>query len=106
MNYINSFIKPRKTGKTEISIDGEVGLPIIPEGLPGSSSKGEVMVKRNHRQDYAEYLEGDSWRCSKSPSKAHYWVVGSQTICKYCHTAKHPEIGRLAGDFTAFTITK
>lgn len=92
MNYSNNFIKPRNAGKAEVSVVGEVGLPIISEGLPSGSSKGEMMVKRNHKQDYAEYLEGDSWRCSKSPSRAHHWIVGSQTICKYCLTAKHPQI--------------
>jgi hypothetical protein len=106
MNYANSFIKPRHTGQAEVNGVGEVGVPVISEGLPGDSSKGRIMVKHNHRQDYAEYLEGESWRCSKSPSKAHHWIVGSQTICKYCLIAKHPQTARLAGDTAAYTITK
>jgi hypothetical protein len=42
-------------------------------------------------QDRAEYLKGDSWRCSASPAGAHHWIIRSKTICKYCHIAKQPQ---------------
>jgi len=36
------------------------------------------MVKHIRGQDYAEYLKGNSWRCSNSSTGAHYWIVGNQ----------------------------
>lgn len=41
-------------------------------------------------QDRAEYLKGDTWRCSASPTGAHHWIIRNKTICKYCNTAKQP----------------
>jgi hypothetical protein len=106
MNYTNSFIKPRCAAQAEVNVVEEAGLPVITEGLPGGSSKGKIIAKPNHRQDYAEYLEGDSWKCSKSPSRAHHWIVRGQTICKYCLTAKLSQAALLTGDIAASTITK
>ncbi len=42
-------------------------------------------------QDRAEYLKGDSWRCSSSPTGAHHWIIRRQTICKYCLKTKQPQ---------------
>ncbi len=42
-------------------------------------------------QDRAEYLKGNSWRCSSSPTGAHHWIIQKKTICKYCHTAQQPK---------------
>ena len=50
-----------------------------------------MVIKYIGRQDHAEYLKGDSWRCNSSPSGAHHWIIGSQTICKYCLTVKQPQ---------------
>ena len=39
---------------------------------------------------YDEYVKGDSWKCKKSPTKAHYWQEGTKEdetsvfTCKYC----------------------
>jgi len=52
------------------------------------------MVKHIRGQDYAEYLEGNSWRCSKSPTGAHHWIVGNQIVCKYCLMVKQPQTAR------------
>ncbi len=49
------------------------------------------MVTHIQGQGHAEYLKGDSWRCSSSPSGAHHWILGRQTICKYCLTVKKPQ---------------
>jgi hypothetical protein len=36
-----------------------------------------------------EYLESDRWKCKKSPSGAHHWIIsGQQMICKYCDSCK------------------
>jgi hypothetical protein len=96
VGYIKNFIRPRYADQAEVSVVVEIGAPVISEGLPSGGSKNKIMVKRNTRQDYSEYLEGDTWRCCKSPSKAHHWIVGSETICKYCLTAKQPQIIVLA----------
>jgi len=44
------------------------------------------MKKVLRKADYrAEYLDEGQWRCSKSPTEAHHWVVVRQIItCKYC----------------------
>jgi hypothetical protein len=42
------------------------------------------MAKQITGQEHAEYLKGNSWRCSSSPSGAHHWIINSQRICKYC----------------------
>ncbi len=39
-------------------------------------------------QSYGEYLIGNSWRCSKSTTGAHHWIVGNQIVCKYCLLVK------------------
>jgi hypothetical protein len=106
MNYINNFNKPKKANKAKVGVAEEVGIPNITEELPIGSSQGEIVVKHNHRLDYVEYLEGDSWRCTKSPSRAHHWIVGNKTICKYCLKAKPPEIDRFARNVNGFTTTK
>jgi len=33
-----------------------------------------------------KYIDSGSWKCDKSPSAAHYWVIcrGGHMICKYC----------------------
>ena len=39
---------------------------------------------------YDEYLKGDSWKCEKSPTKAHYWQEQKHDneesifVCKHC----------------------
>ncbi len=36
-----------------------------------------------------EYIESDRWRCNKSPSGAHHWIIHSQEMtCKYCDLSK------------------
>jgi hypothetical protein len=68
------------------------GNPSILEELPSGSSKGDEMVKSIHRQTYAEYLKEDSWRCSNSPTGAHYWLIDKgQMVCKYCSEARPVE---------------
>jgi len=39
--------------------------------------------------DYQKYLQGKSWKCSKSKTKAHYWIVDDDMFkCKYCGEQK------------------
>jgi hypothetical protein len=52
-------------------------------------------------QDRAEYLKGDTWRCSSSPSGAHHWIITRKTICKYCHVEQQPPIIQTGKDNTA-----
>jgi hypothetical protein len=36
-----------------------------------------------------EYMASDRWKCLKSPSGAHHWIVESaQMTCKYCESSK------------------
>ena len=35
------------------------------------------------------FIASDRWKCDKSPSEAHYWIVHSyQMTCKYCNYSK------------------
>jgi hypothetical protein len=39
--------------------------------------------------DNQEYMASDRWKCSKSPSGAHHWMIHSgEMICKYCELIK------------------
>ena len=50
-----------------------------------------LMVRQfNHRQDYDRYLKGNGFKCVDSPTGAHYWIVGNQSVCKYCRAVKVP----------------
>jgi hypothetical protein len=34
---------------------------------------------------YSEYLANGQWKCRKSPTGAHYWIIVNQgMICRYC----------------------
>ncbi len=46
------------------------------------------MVEHIHAHGYSEYLKGGSWKCNKSPTQAHHWIVRSQITCKYCLQVK------------------
>jgi hypothetical protein len=36
-----------------------------------------------------EYLSSGRWKCDKSPSGAHYWIIHTyQMTCKYCDERK------------------
>jgi hypothetical protein len=36
-----------------------------------------------------EYITSDRWKCEKSPSGAHYWIIYSyEMTCKYCNGNK------------------
>jgi hypothetical protein len=46
----------------------------------------KVLTKADYR---AEYLAEEQWRCSKSPTEAHHWVVVRQNMtCKYCSESR------------------
>ena len=45
-----------------------------------------MLTKANYR---TQYLAEGQWRCSQSPTEAHYWVVVSQGMtCKYCSESR------------------
>ena len=36
-----------------------------------------------------EFIASNRWKCDKSPSEAHYWIIHSyQMTCKYCNFSK------------------
>jgi hypothetical protein len=36
-----------------------------------------------------EFIASDRWKCDKSPSEAHYWIIHSYHMtCKYCNFSK------------------
>jgi len=67
--------------------------------------RGGLMVKHIRGQDYAEYLRGNSWRCSNSPTGAHYWIVGNQIVCKYCLMVKQSQTVQLGRDIVIHPAT-
>jgi len=43
--------------------------------------------------DNKEYIESSRWKCDKSPSGAHHWIVSNhQMTCKYCNCNKQADI--------------
>ncbi len=54
------------------------------------------MVQRPIKvSDNKEFITSDRWKCDKSPSGAHYWLVQCyQMTCKYCNCSKTVNTGR------------
>jgi hypothetical protein len=48
----------------------------------------ELLLPRNIQINKApnkEYLSSERWKCEKSPSGAHHWIVRQcRMTCKYC----------------------
>ena len=41
---------------------------------------------------YEQYIKNENWKCSKSPTSAHHWIVsGGYSECKYCHKIEKVE---------------
>ena len=51
-----------------------------------------------HKVLYASYLADGHWKCAKSPTGAHNWVVATPSmVCKYCAEIRQTRPER-AGD--------
>jgi hypothetical protein len=45
--------------------------------------------------DNHEFVASDRWKCGKSPSGAHHWIIQkNQMTCKYCELIKSLDIQR------------
>ena len=43
------------------------------------------MKTQQNEWAYREYIESGRWKCSQSPTGAHYWIGSSILLqCKYC----------------------
>ena len=46
----------------------------------------QVPVSRDQKVKNANYLAGDSWKCPKSPTGAHHWIISKKIMeCCFCH---------------------
>ena len=46
---------------------------------------GAMESKVRKTGQYSEYLANGQWKCRKSPTGAHYWLIVNQGMtCKYC----------------------
>jgi hypothetical protein len=54
------------------------------------------MVQRSVRiSEDKEFITSERWKCDKSPSGAHYWMIhGYEMTCKYCACNKSINNGR------------
>ena len=51
-------------------------------------------------RNFKQYLESESWKCDKSPSGAHHWIIGGlEQTCKFCGEVREVNGGR----FIAFS---
>jgi hypothetical protein len=42
-----------------------------------------------------EFITSDRWKCEKSESGAHFWIIQSyEMTCKYCHNTKQVNTNR------------
>jgi hypothetical protein len=42
-----------------------------------------------------EFIASERWKCVKSPSGAHYWIIHSYDMtCKYCNNNKEINTNR------------
>jgi len=40
-------------------------------------------------RSFQQYVNSGSWKCDKSPTKAHWWVAeDSEQVCKFCGEAR------------------
>jgi hypothetical protein len=46
----------------------------------------DVMERKVRKTgQYSEYLANGQWKCRKSPTGAHYWLIVNQCMtCRYC----------------------
>ena len=66
----------------------------MPRGRPpktgGLSLSSNPWRRYNPKLDDKEYLDSDRWKCEKSPTKAHHWIIaGRKAECKYCLGLRH-----------------
>jgi hypothetical protein len=48
--------------------------------------------------DNKEYFSSNRWKCEKSPSGAHFWIiVAYEMTCKYCNNNKSLSTNAVAG---------
>jgi hypothetical protein len=48
--------------------------------------------------DNKEYFSSDRWKCQKSPSGAHFWIIiAYEMTCKYCKNNKSLNTNPIAG---------
>jgi hypothetical protein len=53
---------------------------------------GQRSMKESENQ---EFMTSDRWKCSKSPSGAHHWIIRTgQMTCKYCDYSKSVDTHR------------
>ena len=76
----------RKNLSAEEIVVAELGRPTATgEPLIGAKKLGDM---------WQSYKKGNSWRCKKSPTKAHYWQESkhggetSEFTCKHCETTR------------------
>ena len=81
----------QSTGLAFIGAVSYSRVPLYSIGVNKRKLKGDSMDIHIKGQERAQYLKGDSWRCSSSPSGAHHWIIQRQTICKYCHMVQQPQ---------------
>ena len=50
----------------------------------------EVNNTKIENISHAQYVESETWKCNKSPTVAHHWIInGNMMKCKYCHEEKY-----------------
>ena len=71
----------------------------MPRGRPPKIKTGILSISSNPWRNYnpkfddKEYLESGRWKCEKSSTGAHHWIiVGKKAECKYCLELKHLNI--------------
>ena len=52
----------------------------------------------NRQDSYLTYLTGNSWRCAKSPTGAHHWIIRGRATCIYCLMEKEIDPKRILID--------
>ncbi len=58
---------------------------------------GEVfeMTYVQNGGQHKQYLEGNSWKCAKSPTRAYKWFINNNSakqICRFCGEVRYAEL--------------
>ena len=86
-----------KVGSSEVN-NNTLVTHTMPRGRPPKTNvlsiSSNPWQRWNPKINDKTYLESGRWKCEKSPSGAHHWIIkDGKTKCKYCLSIRQLSIG-------------
>jgi len=87
-----SDLKKRPSGPAEFVSNAEIQGSHLTLGVMARVSNTErtEVISPKTLSKNQEYIQGDSWKCSDSPTGAHHWVIDrtDKGKCQHCKTKR------------------